>query len=720
MKKNKSHKKIIAPRLKKISTTQILEVLDQQKGKPAGITTFLKKIHGHKPGEIISFLEQLESKKMIDRVSPGKWVLHKSLSGRNSDIKEKYIEGIVDMARGGFAYILSKQLHRDIFVAANKLKSAQNGDLVQVHLLKGRRNRPEGEVIKVITRSKSQFVGIYRKYKNQEVVISGRSNQLTEIFIDKTNKILAEDYDRVVIKITRWKDRPNSQNYGVIIHNLGKNTDIDSEMQSLLADKGFPLEFSAEALKETAEMPHFILDQDQRKDFREVLTFTIDPVDAKDFDDALSFAYNKDGDIELGVHIADVSHYVKPQTQLDIEALKRGNSVYLVDRVVPMLPERLSNDLCSLRPNEDKACFAVLFTFDAESKIKKTWIGKTIIHSKRRFAYEEVQTILDDKNGEYYTELNALNLLAKKIKSERIKNGAIDFESEEVRFRLDENKQPIELYVKQRLDAHMLIEEFMLLANKYVAQYISRKNTAAPIPFVYRIHDTPDPGKLEDFLEFAASLNVKLDFRTPKKIAQSLNDLAEKAKTKDELKVLPPLAIRTMAKAEYSTENIGHYGLAFDDYTHFTSPIRRYSDLLVHRILFDNLKKEKRYDTKILEQQCVHISSQERKAMEAERDSTKYFQVLYMKDHIGKEYDARITGMNDKNFYAEIIETKCECTLPLDLIPDQIELDASRLKAKSMVSDQVWYIGSKIRIRITSANLEERLLLATLLFPEDK
>ncbi|MDQ3141346.1 MAG: VacB/RNase II family 3'-5' exoribonuclease, partial [Bacteroidota bacterium] len=519
------------------------------------------------------------------------------------------------------------------------------------------------------------------------------------------------DFDRVVLEITDWKEKPGDRMMGRILQVLGAESSIDMEMKSILADKGFSLQFPRAVELEMDQLVEDVRDLDKRKDFRDVLTFTIDPIDAKDFDDALSVQKNENGLLEVGVHIADVSYYVKPDSALDKEALKRGNSVYLVDRVLPMLPEKLSNELCSLRPNEDKLTFSVVFTFNDDMEVIHYWIGRTIIHSDKRFSYEEAQIIMDSGKGIHYKELTQINRIAEFLREERLKNGAIDFESTEVRFRLDANLQPVELMVKERKPAHMLVEEFMLLANKYVAGYMAMKNKAIPIPFVYRIHDMPDPDKLEDFAIFAREMGVHLDFRTPKKISKSLNHLVEESRKNEDLKILQPLAIRTMAKAEYSIDNIGHYGLAFTNYAHFTSPIRRYADLLVHRILFENLHQEKRMKSNILEVQCRYISSQERKAMEAERESTKYFQILFMKKHVGERFDARITGMNERGFYIEIPKTMCEGILPFELLPDDYQLEKGRMSARSNQSDEVFKIGHKITVQLKVADLDDRELI---------
>ncbi len=704
MKKRK--KKSVTP----ISSSQVLKFFASHPSKAYGLSAIKSKLQLEKVGDLENLLYQLEKKKLLERVSPGKWI-YKGLSAITTNDKIELYEGTVDMARAGFAYILCKGQSRDIFVSAKNLNGAMEGDFVQVRITRVYSNKPEGVVHKILTRSKTQFVGIYRSYKNHEQVIVEEFPQSMEILIKKSSEVKVQDFDRVVVEVIKWKERPSDQLMGIITENLGREKTIDMEMRSIIAESGFPLHFPKDVIHESEHIDESIHDLKERKDFRKITCFTIDPVDAKDFDDALSIQKNEDGTLDIGVHIADVSYYVKPDSALDKEALKRGNSVYLVDRVIPMLPEKLSNELCSLRPKEDKLTFSVVFTLDENHTIKKYWIGRTIIHSQRRFAYEEVQSILEGKKDPLKKELELINDIAKKIRTERLKNGAIDFESDEVRFKLDAQGQPLELYVKERFDAHKLIEEFMLLANKYVATFMSFKNKAIPIPFVYRIHDLPDEDKLEDFRIFAREMGVKLDFSTPKKVARSLNHLSELARENEDYQILQPLAIRTMAKAVYSPDNIGHYGLGFEYYSHFTSPIRRYADLIVHRILFDNLKSEKRFRMDALEAQCRHISTQEKKAMEAERSSTKYYQVLYMSRFLGKNFEGRITGMNDRGFYIELSATKCEGVLPISGIPDEIEVASNRLSANSSISDFEWKIGDKIQVKVISADLDDRELV---------
>lgn len=683
--------------------------------KPMGLSAVLSKINTSTPGIINQCLDALEQKKIITKITPGKWIYTgPKINTDSNKNKIATIEGTVDMARSGAAYILVKGMSKDVFVSAPNLKSAQDGDYVEIKLNNASGRRPEGVVTKILHRSKTQFVGIYREFKNQTYVIVKNRRQELEIYIAQENKIILTDFDRVVVEVVQWKQKSSDRLYGIITQNLGRESSIDIEMKTIIADQGFSLEFPYHVLQEVKHIDEKINDITDRIDYRQICTFTIDPIDAKDFDDALSIRRNEYNDLEIGVHIADVSYYVARDSALDKEALKRGNSVYLVDRVLPMLPERLSNELCSLRANEDKACFSAIFTFDTDNNVKSHWIGRTIIHSQRRFAYEEVQQILDAGAGELFDELFVLNNLAKKIRKERLLNGAIDFESEEVRFRLDEDHKPLELYVKTRLDAHMLIEEFMLLANKYVATFIAKKKTAIPIPFVYRIHDLPDVDKLEEFSEFAAEMGVHLDFQNPKRVAKSMNILADKARQDSTLKVLQSLAIRTMAKAAYSPDNIGHYGLAFDYYTHFTSPIRRYSDLLVHRILDDIIYDRKSYARDILDRQCLYISSQERKAMIAERESTKYYQVLFLKDQIGREFDALVTGMNDRGIYVEMIENKCEAMVPIEMLGDKVNLSKSRLSIQLNQNQTKIKMGDKLRIRLTATDLDDKEVIAAL------
>ncbi|MCB0639961.1 MAG: VacB/RNase II family 3'-5' exoribonuclease, partial [Lewinella sp.] len=450
----------------------------------------------------------------------------------------------------------------------------------------------------------------------------------------------------------------------------------------------------------------------QRRDFREVTTFTIDPIDAKDFDDALSVRYLDDGHLEIGVHIADVSHYVKPDSQLDKEAYHRSTSVYLVDRVCPMLPERLSNELCSLRPNEDKLTFSAVFEFDKDFKVRRRWFGRAIIHSDRRFHYEEAQQILDQGKGDFYTELKQLNDIAKVLRKRRFRRGSIDFASEEVRFRLAEDGTPLEVYVKPSFETNKLIEEFMLLANREVATYISRKESARHerLPFVYRVHDDPDPEKAEELARFARALGFEMDVSSGEAIAKSYNRLIRAAEKDPTLKMLAPLAIRTMAKAIYTTENIGHYGLGFAHYTHFTSPIRRYSDVLVHRILDKNLGKGQVHKANIrqLDEQCKHISAQEKKAAEAERESVKYKQVEFIEKHIGEVFPGKVNGLADFGVFVELNDSRCEGMIAFDRMDQPYEMGEGRLSIRGRRNGQLIRMGDEIKVRVIDTDIKRR------------
>lgn len=672
----------------------------------------LKKIRAKDPEVLIKVLDELLHKKVIAKSPSQKYSL---ILGLKSPQKAAYHEGYVDMAKAGFAYIICQDGIRDVYVAQKNLQGADDGDLVRIALFKTKSGRQEGVVDEVLQRARTQLVGVIRFFNDRAIVFAQSGRRVLEMEAQVPAHMVVEEFDRVILQITHYKQRPRDMMKGVVIKNLGRESSIDVEMQSILADKGFPLEWNQKIIQQLQNISGEIKEEPHRRDLRNVQILTIDPYDARDFDDALSLIQKEDGQWELGVHIADVGHYVPEGSPLDLEARYRGNSVYLVDRVLPMLPEKLSNELCSLRPHEDKYCFSVLLTLDADLKIIEQWIGKTIIHSKRRFTYEEVQEILEGKPDDYGNLLGEFNRIAKHYRAERLKHGAIDFDSEEVKFKLSENGLPIALQVKERKDAHMLVEEFMLLANKKVAAFMGKKQkNQVPIPFVYRIHDAPDPEKLEMFQSFARELGVYLDFSTPKKIAQSLNKLTELSRKDDKLKVLQPLAIRAMSKASYSTQNIGHYGLAFPEYAHFTSPIRRYADLMVHRILLANLNATVRVDEKSIERTCLHISNQERKAMEAERESNRYFQVLFLKNRIGEEFEGSVVGMNERGLFVELSGTKCEGFLPYSMIEETLSLHSSRLHAVSSLSDKKWTFGDKIRVRLEDADLDQKELL---LFP---
>ncbi len=633
--------------------------------------------------------------------------------GTKGQKERRPIVGVVDMTRSGTAYIVSNDVNEDVFVSARNTNSALHGDKVRVEMWYPRgRNKPEGEVREVLQRATEFFMGTIKVSRKYAIVIPDRANIQMDIFVDLADSKDAADGDKVVVKITKWPTRANKNPLGVVTTVLGGVGSNDIEMNGILIGHGFNIDFPEEVTAESDAISTEIssAEIERRRDLRNIMTFTIDPFDAKDFDDAISYRALDNGNFEVGVHIADVSHYVQANTQLDKEAYRRSTSVYLADRVCPMLPEKLSNELCSLRPHEDKLTFSAMFEINANGDVLNRWFGKTVIHSDRRFTYEEAQEILEGKeDADYGAALLQVNELALGLRKHRFKNGAIDFDSEEVRFRFDEKGVPIEVYVKTRKASNMLIEDFMLLANKEVATYIIKKGTAKEIPYVYRVHDTPNVDKLEDFARFAADFGFKMDITSPRRIAESMTRLVKAAETDDNLKMLAPLAIRTMAKAEYSSNNIGHYGLAFENYSHFTSPIRRYSDVLAHRILEKNLDEKPFYVNKEdLEESCKHISKQERRAMDAERESTKYKQAEYMSKRIGQVFEGVVSGMLERGLFVEAKANKCEGLITFVTLGEVFEIAENRMSAKGKQTGKVYKMGDTVYIKIIATDLQKR------------
>jgi ribonuclease R len=569
-------------------------------------------------------------------------------------------QGRVDMTRSGSAYVITDDLEEDIYVPAKYTGGAMHKDIVQVDVIPGRRGRkPEGRVVAIVKRALEQVIGTLKFYKKFAVVVPDRLNIQFDIIVPMDKLAEAVDGDKVVVKITDWTQASPS---GEVVHVLGASGSHELEMQSILIHNGFNLAWPEEVLEECLSLPDDIPEEEiaRRRDFRPITTFTIDPITAKDFDDALSIRTLENGNTEVGVHIADVSHYVKPGTAIDKEAYFRSTSVYLVDRVCPMLPEKLSNELCSLRPLEESLCYSAVFEIDTDNRVVERWFGRTVIYSDHRFSYEDAQEVMDSGEGPFAEELKKLNKIARALRKKRFRDGAITFETDELQFKVDELGQTLEIFVKERKEAHLLIEDFMLLANREVATLMAQKSKVKEIPFPYRVHDVPDPDRLLDFQKFARELGFILQIDTPKQISKSFNKLAEAAKEDEKLRLLEPLAIRTMAKAIYTTNNIGHYGLAFEFYTHFTSPIRRYSDVLVHRILDANLEGAYREDKSTLEARCKHISDRERAAMTAERESIKYKQMEYLKERVGQEFTGVISGVIESGMFVELDESRAE------------------------------------------------------------
>ena len=688
---------------------QIRKLFKDQSGTHFSAQDIIKKLQiGNPVPQLNKILDRLVAHGFLVPAKPGYFVIKQQERQKS---KKRFFTGKVDMTKTGSAYIICDELGNDVHIARKYMQTALHGDTVTFEMFYGRKgNRLDGKIIEIVKRANDQFMGTFQLFGKYAIVYVDRTKKDFEIFIDRKDIADAQADDKVIAEIIEWRGTKSPVPWGRVIQSFGPDEDHEMEMNAILVNNGFKIDFPAEALAEADSLDGQVTPGDlaERKDFRAVKSFTIDPFNARDFDDALSIRRLEDDRVEVGIHIADVTHFVRKGMALDKEAYDRSTSVYLVDRVCPMLPEKLSNELCSLRPNEDKFTFSAVFIFDKAFNIKSEWFGKTLTHSDRRFTYEEVQEILETGHGDHSEDLLLLNDIAKKLRKEKFDNGAISFESDEVTFILDEDGTPLEIIKKERKDAHMLVEDFMLLANKKVATFISKKSKNQAIPFVYRIHDNPDPDKLADFAAFAKEMGFPIDVNTPEKVAASFNALSEAAAKDERLKILEPIALRTMAKAVYSSDNIGHYGLHFDYYTHFTSPIRRYADVLVHRILFQNLHQDHRVDKTKLESQCVHISEQERKAVDAERESVKFKQVEYIIEHIGESFEGIISGIIERGFFVMLIDSRIEGMVGFDSMDEFFSVDPSRLKITGKDSGKVMKMGDKVTVRIIDANLERR------------
>ena len=625
------------------------------------------------------------------------------------------VKGVLDITRSGIGYVIVENVPNDILVRPADFNTALHGDTVLVHVFGGgakKSGRQQGQIVEVLQRKQMEFLGRMDIGRNGAFFIADTEKPMPDVIIPEKALNDAKNGDRVIIRITEWEKQKKP--IGSVVQIMDAGDEGDMAMKEILMENGFPLFFPENVLEEAQRIPDTIsqTEIDKRKDCRDILTVTIDPHDAKDFDDALSFRLLKNGNYEIGVHIADVSHYVEPDTSLDKEAYDRATSVYLPDRVAPMLPERISNELCSLRPREDKLTFSAIFQITPKAEVKQYWLGKTVIHSNHRFTYEEVQEIIEKGEGLYHEEILTLNTLAQKFRAQRFKKGAINFSSQEVRFKLDEKGKPIGIIIKESKEAHQLIEEFMLLANRIVAENVGKiKFNKTDLPFPYRVHDTPDEMKLMPFVEFARKYGHTFDTKTPEGIAASFNQMLKDVQGKPEQHVLEQLGIRTMAKAIYTTENIGHYGLGFQHYCHFTSPIRRYPDVLVHRILFDVLNGKIEPEKK-LEQKCKHCSEKERSAMEAERAANKYKQVEYMREFLGEEFEGVISGVAAFGYWVETIEHKCEGLVSISSLQeyDDFRLVEGDYSLVGLRSGRKFMMGDKVRIKVVAANLTKRQL----------
>lgn len=660
---------------------------------------------------IINIIYELVQVSALIEVSRGKYKLNPSYINERL-VSNSHLTGIIDMKQTGKAYLLQDKEAEDIFIASSNTNHALHGDKVKVFLFPKRKGRkPEGQVVEIIERARKNFVGTVQVSRKFAFLIPDSNNIPVDIFIPLEHLNGAKNGEKALAIITEWPERANNP-FGEIIKVLGQPGDNNVEMQSILVEFNFPLFFPEKVEKEANAIPEIIPEKEilKRKDFRDIITFTIDPEDAKDFDDALSVRKLQNGLWEVGVHIADVSHYVRPGTLLDDEAYERGTSIYMVDRVIPMLPEKLSNGVCSLRANEDKLCFSAVFEMDDNAHIKHEWFGKTVINSNRRFTYQEAQDIIENEAGEFVDEMLTLNKLALKLRDERFKSGSINFKSTEVKFKLDEKGKPLGVYVKEVMDSNRLIEDFMLLANKKVASLIGeKKGKETPKTFVYRIHDEPNPEKLNTFVQFISKLGYKMKLGSRKNLATSFNNLFENIAGKGEENMIETIAIRTMSKAYYSTDNIGHYGLAFPYYSHFTSPIRRYPDLMVHRLLEMYLDGKPSQSKADYEAKCEHSSIMEKRAADAERASIKYKQAEYLSDKIGQTFFGLISGVSKWGIFVELEGNKCEGMVSLkNMADDFYYLDEDNYQVIGQRYGHKYKLGDRIKVKIIRVDISKK------------
>ena len=705
-------------------TNTILSILKKERNKTFNYKQIASKLgvnDASSRNQIIKKLAQLKVKGEIEEVDRGKF---------KAIVNTEYHIGILDLSAKGNGYIISDDFEDDVFVASNNINKALDGDEVEFYAYRRKhRGKQEGEITNIIKRAKSDYVGTIQIQNSKKFafVVADSPKMYTDIFVPINKIKKAEDGDKVLVKLTDWPENASSP-YGKVTEVLGKPGEHSTEIHSILAEYGLPHEFPLEVEAYVNKLDTSITEEEiaKRRDMRKDLTFTIDPKDAKDFDDALSFKVLEKGLYEIGIHIADVSHYVKPDTVLDDEAYERATSIYLVDRVVPMLPEILSNGACSLRPREEKYTFSAVFKMNDNCEIKDHWFGRTVTYSDARFAYEEAQAIIETKNsvipqevsltGETYntdqsiTEaILKLDELAKKMRTKRMRTGAISFDKVEVKFNLDEEVNPVGVFFKTSKDANKLIEEFMLLANKKVAEFIGKQNPKKT--FVYRVHDEPDDSKLAQLQTVVGRFGHKLNFKDRKSVASSLNKLLTDVVGKKEQNLVDTLAIRTMSKAEYTTQNIGHYGLAFQYYSHFTSPIRRYPDVMAHRLLQHYLDGGKSVNEDIYEEKCKHSSNMEYLATKAERDSIKYMQIRFMQDHQDEEFLGVISGVTDWGIYVEIISNKCEGMVSVrDMKDDTYDFDQDHYAMIGRHNHKMYQLGEEVIVKVKNTDLVKKHL----------
>ncbi len=685
---------------------KIMAIFSQQKGRLLNYKQVSSQLLSYDKQErklIASLLNELMQEKKLEEVHRGRYRM-KPRTGQ--------ITGQVKMSRRGFASIISSDVDEEVLVNWKNLKNALHGDIVKVNLY-GKRNSEfyEGEVVEIIERRKMKFVGVIEAAQGYAFLIPDGKFIPFDIFIPPQQLNGAKNGEKAIVSITRWPDHSKSPE-GKVLEVLGKPGDNDVEMHAIMVEYDLPYQFPESVMKDAEQIPAEISEKEiaSRRDFRNVTTFTIDPDDAKDFDDALSYRKLDNGLFEIGVHIADVTHYVNEKSVLNDEAEKRATSVYLVDRVVPMLPERLSNFICSLRPNEDKLCYSVVFQMTENAEVKDYWIGRTIINSDRRFTYDDAQKLIESHEGELSKEIGDLHELATKLRDNRFVRGAFNFERDEIKFKLDEDGKPTGVYTKTMKEANWLIEEFMLLANRKVSEFIGKAQKKY-LTFVYRIHDEPNIDRIHGFQSFIKRFGYKIDAGNTQKLSSSMNTILKKVQGKPEQHVVEDLAIRSMAKAEYSTTNIGHYGLAFDFYTHFTSPIRRFPDMMVHRLLTRYLNGGDSARMDKYELLCKHSSDMEQLATKAERSSIKYKQAEFLQDKLGTEFDGVISGVQKFGLFVEIKENACEGLVPMRSLTDDFYVfDEDNYQLYGKHSGKRYRLGDDLRIRIINVDLQRKIV----------
>ncbi len=696
-------------------TAKVLHIFRASPRKPFNTKQLLSRLrikNQEDRHKLAQSLKILVHKKEIEEVDRGKYRLKSQLG---------YIIGKVDSTPYGTAYIISPEMEEDVFISSPNLNRAMHGDTVRVFLFAGsKRRRPEGEVIEILEEGKREFVGLVEKNQKYAFVVVDKKIAPYDIFVAHEDLHGAKDGQKVIVRISDWPKKAKSP-IGEVVEVLGDAGNHETEMHAILAEFDLPYRFPnpVEEYMKTISEKISAKEIASRKDFRNVTTFTIDPDDAKDFDDALSIQFLDNETYEVGIHIADVTHYVRPNTVLEEETRLRATSVYLVDRVVPMLPEKLSNNVCSLRPKEDKLTFSAVFVMNKNAEVISEWFGRTVINSDRRFTYEEAQTIIETKQGDFVEEINAMDMLAKQLRAQRFAKGAIAFDKKEVKFEIDAQGKPLGVSFQESKDANKLIEEFMLLANKRVAEFIGKKKNAPT--FVYRVHDVPDEFKLTDFSNFIKKFGYKINTSGGMNTSKSITKLLNEVKDKKEQNIFETLAVRAMAKAVYTCENIGHYGLAFSHYTHFTSPIRRYPDMLAHRLLDRYLQNQKSASLEEYEELCKHATNREILAANAERASIKYKQVEWMQDHIGEVFEGVISGVTEWGMYVEIKENLCEGMVSIrDLDDDQYLFDERNYCLRGRHHNKVYTFGDEVTVKIVRADLVKRQLDYILAEKEDE